>query len=81
MFAFGFFVGALFVLIVAGVTWVVVTQNRSTVIRFTKKVQSYPQAREKVEIIKRKSDAEEAMEHVKALNAQRGGIPDSELRF
>ena len=81
MFAFGFFVGVLFILINAGVAYMVVTRNRSTVVRLVKKVSSYPQTREKVEIIKAKSDAEQALDHVKALNVQRGGIPDSELRF
>lgn len=81
MFAFGFFVGALFVAIVASVTWAVVTKHKSAIIKVMKKANSYPQVREKVEIIRRKTDAEEALEHVKYLNAQRGGIPDSELKI
>jgi len=81
MFILGFILGYIVSLTVVAVVYAVTSKNRSAIIRGIDSFTTTPvfNSREKMSIIKRKTPAEEAYEHVKSLNTDRGGIPDSEL--
>jgi hypothetical protein len=65
-----------------GVLYVLTTRrNRDMIARTTEKLQNAvdTQRRERMSVVRSTTDAERAMDHIRRINADRGGIPDSEF--
>ena len=77
---FGFFTGGLAFILVGSVTFWVTSRNRSPLLTALKKVESLTEARERPQILKVKSEAEEAWEAIQIQNHARGGITEQELK-
>ena len=79
-FFLGIILGFLVAILILATTFFTVTKTKDKIIRQVTQLETIVKRKEPISIIKRKSEAEEAMEHVLSLNVDRGGIPDSELK-
>lgn len=81
-FIFGFFVGVTFIVAVEVVALYVLNTHKSQIKRTLGKLDTQIQkaTKEPVSIIKSKTPESEAWEAIKAANAHRAGVFDSELK-
>lgn len=81
----GFFIGVVFTIIVIATTAFIALVHKNKIVRVAKRIEEQPiiqlftDKKEPISILHRKTEAEEAYEHIKSLNTDRGGIPDSEI--
>lgn len=81
---FGILLGYLLALTTISVTYIVISKNKSSVIKAVENITTKPVftnvTKEKISILRRPTESEEAYKHILEINKDRGGIPDSELK-